>query len=89
MSETIQDYKQWAKAHPNFMTPDLISVRKCGNYFIELSEGSDFNNKPCYGVSVIECVDGEFKSGTTTQSKAFFGSTARIKAECYFKGLEL
>ena len=50
---TVQVYHQWAQQHPNAMTPRILKIEQVGDYFIEFSEGSDFDHNPLYGVSVL------------------------------------
>ena len=56
-------YRKWAKDHPNFMTPEIKSLREvAGVYIIELSEGDDFDHKPLYGVTALKMEGSSFKS---------------------------
>jgi hypothetical protein len=59
-------YRQWAKAHPNFMTPHIIRVAQGDdNMIVELSEGEGFDHEPLYGVSVLKYKgNGEFTTMT-------------------------
>jgi hypothetical protein len=45
------------------MTPHLRKVKVVNDTtLVELSEGSDFDHKPIYGVTVIKKIDNGFKS---------------------------
>lgn len=53
-NNTIRSFRAWQKRHPNFMTPEVIKVKKSNNYrFVELSEGMGFEQNTIYGVTVI------------------------------------
>jgi len=57
----LKYYRKWAKIHPNFMTPHIISVRDHGVFVIELSEGTDFNRNPTYGVTLLKMSGSTFE----------------------------
>lgn len=78
----VSDFRRWARDHPNFMTPDIISVKKRGNRFIELSEGTDFDHNPMYGVTTIVWTGKEFES---RGGKPFSGKGAKLKALKHFR----
>lgn len=66
-------FRHWQKEHPNFMTPHVIKTIEHKNYIIEVSEGTDFNHKNIYGVSLIKVEsDGTFKTDTSGKSKMFY-----------------
>lgn len=51
----IKEFKTWQKEHPNFMTPNIVKAEQIDDkYIVELSEGTDFEHKPFFGVTVIE-----------------------------------
>ena len=56
------EFIEWQREHPNFITPDLLKYDKMGNYVVELSEGRGFTNKPIFGVTLLEKEDDHFKS---------------------------
>ncbi len=86
---TITDFKRWAKAHPNFMTPHIVKVKKSGNYFIELSEGRGFDSYPMYGVSLIFWNGTDFTTShdRDEDKSVFTGKDAEFKAIAHFNGL--
>ena len=55
-----QEFKAWAKMHPNFMTPKVRQIIVVDDRVIEISEGIGFEHKDIFGVSVRKRV-GEFK----------------------------
>ena len=65
----LKYYRKWAKIHPNFMTPHIISLKDRDVHIIELSEGTDFNHKPIYGVTLLRMCGSTF----TTSSEVFNG----------------
>ena len=85
MGNTLVRYKRWQKDHPNFITPDLIKAKEIGGNIVELSEGTDFDYNPMFGVSVIEPTDNSFKSSTGKGSKSFVGKNAKQQAEQHFQ----
>lgn len=74
------------KQYPNFVTPELIAVRKNkeGEY-IELSHGRIFD-KEMYGVTVLKR-DKDEKSGFGTVSEKSKPFGTRKEAEAYYEGL--
>ena len=85
MKSLKSTYRKWQKDHPNFITPELIKIEQASDkIIIELSEGTDFNHKPMYGVTIAE-YKGSGKFSTfehSDESKPFY---SRIEAEKYFK----
>jgi len=81
MKTFISDFRRWAREHPNFMTPHILKLSQRGNFIIELSEGSGFDHKPIYGVTVIEHINNDFKTDTREYGKMFF---TMQEAEDYF-----
>ena len=53
-----KDFRAWQKEHPNFMTPHIRQTKIVDGVIIELSEGTDFEHKPMYGVSAAKQIDG-------------------------------
>lgn len=76
---SITEYKRWARQHPNFMTPTVVSVRKSGNRFLEVSRG-DFLGKDLYGATVVEWINGRF------QTRGGDSFRTRKEAEDYLRG---
>jgi len=75
ISNTIKEFRAWHKDHYNFMTPYLKKTKIVNDKtIIELSEGTDFNHKAIYGVTVIIKVDNGFKSdnGLSNNNKLFY-----------------
>lgn len=49
-----ETYKAWFKENYNFMTPELIDYEILDNgYIVEFSEGTTFDHKPFYGVTLL------------------------------------
>ncbi len=46
-------FRKWQKNHYNFVTPKLLRVRVCKDIVVELSEGTDMEHKPLFGVSLF------------------------------------
>ena len=82
----IEEYREWAKKYPNFMTPYILQVKKSGDKFIELSHGTGFDHKPIYGVSVkIPKPEGGFKTPENDNDSKMFHD--KQKALNYFNKL--
>lgn len=66
---SLKGFRDWQYDHPNIMTPGVNSVKKEGDYYIEVSEGTGIRGEPLYGVSVIKYneVDNTY---TTMHDKA-------------------
>jgi hypothetical protein len=48
-------YQIWRNDHVNFMTPNEISSKQINNNtFVELSEGTGFENDRIFGVTIIK-----------------------------------
>lgn len=45
----------------NFMTPHVIGFYGNSNMIAEVSRGEGFTHNTIYGVSFVECIDGEWK----------------------------
>ena len=78
---TKTEFRKWAKAHPNVITPHIIAIRKVNNFFIEFSSGTGLNYKPMYGVTVYEFVNGKFDNNSEKVkdlSKPFFDKQTAI-----------
>ncbi len=55
-------FRKWQKEHPNFVTPDIVTIKQKKNYIIELSRG-DFMNSTVFGVSLIKYMGkGSFRT---------------------------
>ena len=54
---TARQALSWARRNKNFMTPITHKVKTMKNedntIFVELSQGTDFNYQPMYGVGII------------------------------------
>lgn len=72
-------FRSWQKQHPNFMTPYVIETIQRGNDIIEVSEGTGFDDKKIYGVSLIYNKDGKFQTDTTGKSQMFFSKEEALK----------
>lgn len=57
---TVQQYRSWARDHPNPVTPRLLKVEQVGSYFLELSEGEGGDHEPLYGVTVLRWTGERF-----------------------------
>jgi len=79
----IKKFRKWNKEHKNFMTPNILKVKQKENYFLELSEGTGFNNNKIFGVSLIYWNGKQFKIGDE-KSKMFYSKNGAIK---YFDDL--
>lgn len=80
----FSEYRKWAKDHPNFMTPHIVKLTSKNNTIVEISSGTDFNNRPVYGVTKVKHDNGKY----TIQShvnRCFQGSDARGHAFKYAK----
>ena len=72
MNELIKSFRLWNKEHKNFMTPRILKVKNIRNYFIELSEGFDFDNRDILSLNAekfklkqyLKKLDLEYKQGT-------------------------
>lgn len=53
-----KDFRAWQKEHPNFITPNIKQIKIVNNFILELSEGTDFEHKPMFGVSAAKQIDG-------------------------------
>jgi len=72
----------------NFMTPDVYSYGKSGNWIYEISEGTDFERMPIYGVTVLYLDPITKKPFRTNNiSRCFQGKNALIEAKAYARGL--
>ena len=60
-------YRKWAKIHPNFMTPHIMKLIECDPYVIEISDGTDFNRKQIFGVSVFKMCGSTFENMSLTR----------------------
>ena len=86
MENTINDFKKWAKMHPNFITPNIIKVIQVDNSFIELSEGLRFDrNTFIFGVSKIDYINNDFKTDIDSEFNKPFSS--KRLAENHFKNV--
>lgn len=47
-------FKRWQRLHPNFMTPNLVRFEKIGEWIVELSRGTGFEDEPLFGVTVLK-----------------------------------
>jgi len=57
------------------MTPHILSLKEKGNKIIELSEGTGIDDKPIFGVTVIQQIDGDdFQSITNMDWNKMFHS---------------
>lgn len=74
-------YRVWARTYPNFITPHIIGLSQIGSLFIELSEGTDFNNKALYGVSAFRWNETEntFKRFETPYTNCYYSNTEARK----------
>jgi len=50
----IEEFKQWQKRHPNFMTPEIISILNEKDFIIEVSQGEGMYHEPLFGVTVFK-----------------------------------
>ena len=58
-------FRKWQKEHPNFMTPEIVSLKQVGNFMVaEVSKGTGFEGKPIYGVTLFEYnpLENKFKT---------------------------
>jgi len=85
MSDTLVRFKKWQKENPNFITPTLVKAKETNGNIIELSEGTDFDHNPAFGVTVIKTSDGSFKTTMGKENKSFTGTNARKQAEQHFQ----
>lgn len=54
-TELKQKFRDWQKDHPNFMTPEIVSLEVVNGKIIELSKGKRiFEQCYFYGVSVFK-----------------------------------
>lgn len=76
----LKYYRKWAKQHPNFITPHIISLRNVGTYVIELSEGTDFDRKPIYGVTTLKLSGSTFNNMPQIDglNKMFYSKTEAL-----------
>jgi len=68
-------FRQWAKTHPNFVTPHIVRLKASKNKVVELSEGLTMEHKPMYGVTIMKKADSGFKS---LGGKPFFNEQQAI-----------
>lgn len=76
----LKHYRKWAKQHPNFMTPHIVSLRNVGAYVIELSEGIDFDRKAIYGVTTLKLCGNTFDNMPQIDglNKMFYSKTEAL-----------
>jgi len=55
------EFRTWHKEHPNFMTPHIRQLKAVDNFILELSEGTDFDHNPMFGVSAIKKTEKGFR----------------------------
>lgn len=82
----LRRYRKWANDHPNFMTPRIVKLYDLGVYVVEVSEGTDFDNRPMFGVTVAKLSGSNFETQGHKYSeynKAFTGFRARAEAFKY------
>ena len=80
-NQTEHTYREWAKQHPNFMTPHIVGIRIRGNHIIETSTGTDFDNKQIWGVTLIQIIKGEYYQTYNTLEKLGLNKMCRTKEE--------
>ena len=83
---------KWKAKHPgdNVMTPEIIKIDQSpsGAYIYEFSEGTDMEDQPIYGVTVMELGGyGRPDENRHDLSKLFQGSRAKLDAKRYIKTL--
>lgn len=88
MAEIKKEFKEWQREHPNFMTPNLIDVDTVSDVVIELSEGTDFEQKPLYGVTAIMKTREGFKTVSSIESEPNKPFSDINKAKEYFNQLK-
>ena len=59
--EIEKEFREWAKEHYNFITPEIEKVEVLRPYVFEFSTGSPFMGISMKGFSVFKYEDGEFK----------------------------
>lgn len=65
----------------NFMTPHILGYYYCGDYAVELSEGTGMEHEPIFGVTVVNTVTAEAEHDL---SKMFY---SKQEATAYLKEL--
>jgi len=81
---SLVEYRRWAKEHPNFMTPHIVKLTSKGNTIVEISRGTDFNDKPIYGVTKVKYDNGKYIIQSHV-NKCFQGTDSRTNAFKYAK----
>lgn len=84
--------KKFKDKHPggNVMTPDVLKIDQSASllYVYELSEGTDMDDRPIFGVTVMELGGyGQPDENRHDLSKLFQGPTAKKDALKYIKEL--
>lgn len=69
----------------NFMTPDVIRYGETRSHFFELSEGTDLEGQPIYGVTVVDWATHPADRKHNTKLSQVFHS--REFAEAYIADL--
>jgi len=83
------EFTEWQKEHPNFVTPNLLEYDKIGKYVVELSEGTGIKNEPIFGVTLLEKEDDHFTSVGMGFSQPFWDKrTASDYFDKLFASLE-
>jgi len=80
MFARMNEYKNWQKQHPNFMTPNVIKskISKDGK-IVELSQGKGFEGENIYGLSYIGYKNGKFITGEDNRSKMYFSKRKAMR----------
>lgn len=74
-----KQFRIWAKNHPNFMTPHIVTLYEKGNKIIEVSSGTGIEHEPIFGVTVATAKEeGKFDTGDS-RSKMFFDKHEAIE----------
>lgn len=87
----LQHFRKWQKQHPNFMTPHIIHLAEiAGVFIVELSEGTDFNHNPIYGVTVFKMCGNTYNNHIPELPKDINKMVrGRQQAERYFNSVIL
>jgi len=77
----LRDFRKWQRKHPNFMTPDILKLKKVSDkHLVELSKGRGIDGENIYGVSVLERTkEGGFVGGFDKLSKMFYSEGKAIR----------
>jgi len=71
MTGLKQDFKEWQKEHPNFITPNVHKVVAINSFIVEISKGDKMDGTKMYGVGLWRPSSNGFEAVDYELNRAF------------------